>query len=110
MGAATAKHTKLGDVILTGQKLTCDSTVTKCVGTATLTVAKIHGSLGSAKITTLPGHTTLITIRLTKAGAALLKRRGKLSFVLTYRGGQPGTAASHIDGHLTIQGEEKLPE
>ena len=31
-------------------------------------------------------------------------------YLITVGGGQPGTSASHIDGHLTIQGEEKLPE
>ena len=31
-------------------------------------------------------------------------------YLITVGGGQPGTSASHVDGHLTIQGEEKLPE
>jgi beta-glucosidase len=31
-------------------------------------------------------------------------------YLITVGGGQPGTAASHIDGHLTIEGEQKLPE
>lgn len=31
-------------------------------------------------------------------------------YLITVGGGQPGTAAAHADGHLTIQGEEKLPE
>jgi beta-glucosidase len=31
-------------------------------------------------------------------------------YLITVGGGQPGTSAAHVDGHLTIQGEEKLPE
>jgi beta-glucosidase len=31
-------------------------------------------------------------------------------YMITVGGGQPGTPAAHADGHLTIQGEEKLPE
>jgi beta-glucosidase len=31
-------------------------------------------------------------------------------YLITVGGGQPGTAATHADGHLMIQGEEKLPE
>jgi beta-glucosidase len=31
-------------------------------------------------------------------------------YLLTVGGGQPGTAATHADTHLTIQGEQKLPE
>ena len=31
-------------------------------------------------------------------------------YLITVGGGQPGTSAAHADGHLTIQGEEKLPE
>ncbi|HZP18383.1 MAG TPA: glycoside hydrolase family 3 C-terminal domain-containing protein [Terriglobales bacterium] len=31
-------------------------------------------------------------------------------YLITVGGGQPGTAAAHADGHLTIQGEQKLPE
>lgn len=31
-------------------------------------------------------------------------------YIITVGGGQPGTPAAHADGHLTIQGEEKLPE
>ncbi len=31
-------------------------------------------------------------------------------YLITVGGGQPGTPAAHADGHLTIQGEEKLPE
>jgi len=30
-------------------------------------------------------------------------------YLITVGGGQPGTSAAHADGHLTIQGEEKLP-
>ncbi len=35
---------------------------------------------------------------------------GAGDYLITVGGGQPGTAAAHADGHLTIQGEEKLPE
>jgi beta-glucosidase len=31
-------------------------------------------------------------------------------YVITVGGGQPGTTAAHADTHLTIQGEQKLPE
>jgi len=31
-------------------------------------------------------------------------------YLVTVGGGQPGTAAPHADAHLTIQGEQKLPE
>ena len=31
-------------------------------------------------------------------------------YLITVGGGQPGTAAAHADAHLTIQGEQKLPE
>ena len=31
-------------------------------------------------------------------------------YLITVGGGQPGTSAAHADAHLTIQGEEKLPE
>jgi beta-glucosidase len=31
-------------------------------------------------------------------------------YLITVGGGQPGTAAAHADGHLTIEGEQKLPE
>ena len=31
-------------------------------------------------------------------------------YAITVGGGQPGTSAAHAEGHLTIQGEEKLPE
>jgi beta-glucosidase len=31
-------------------------------------------------------------------------------YLITVGGGQPGTAAPHTDSHLTIQGEQKLPE
>ena len=31
-------------------------------------------------------------------------------YVITVGGGQPGTAAAHAESHLTIQGEQKLPE
>jgi beta-glucosidase len=35
---------------------------------------------------------------------------GAGDYLITVGGGQPGTSAAHADGHLTIQGEEKLPE
>jgi beta-glucosidase len=35
---------------------------------------------------------------------------GAGDYLITVGGGQPGTAAAHADGHLTIEGEEKLPE
>jgi beta-glucosidase len=31
-------------------------------------------------------------------------------YLITVGGGQPGTSAAHADAHLTIQGEQKLPE
>jgi len=31
-------------------------------------------------------------------------------YVITAGGGQPGTAAAQADAHLTIHGEQKLPE
>ena len=31
-------------------------------------------------------------------------------YLITVGGGQPGTGAPHADSHLTIQGEQKLPE
>jgi hypothetical protein len=31
-------------------------------------------------------------------------------FTISVGGGQPGTSAAHADAHLTIQGEQKLPE
>ena len=31
-------------------------------------------------------------------------------YLITLGGGQPGTTAAHADSHLTIQGEQKLPE
>lgn len=31
-------------------------------------------------------------------------------YLITVGGGQPGTAAAHAESHLTIQGEQKLPE
>jgi beta-glucosidase len=35
---------------------------------------------------------------------------GAGDYLITVGGGQPGTAASHAETHLSIQGEEKLPE
>ncbi len=35
---------------------------------------------------------------------------GAGDYVITVGGGQPGTLAAHADSHLTIQGEQKLPE
>jgi beta-glucosidase len=35
---------------------------------------------------------------------------GAGDYLITVGGGQPGTAAPHADSHLTIQGEQKLPE
>ena len=35
---------------------------------------------------------------------------GAGDYLISVGGGQPGTAAPHADSHLTIQGEEKLPE
>jgi beta-glucosidase len=35
---------------------------------------------------------------------------GEGDYVVTVGGGQPGTGASHADAHLTIRGNEKLPE
>ena len=35
---------------------------------------------------------------------------GAGDYVITVGGGQPGTAAPHAESHLTIQGEQKLPE
>jgi len=35
---------------------------------------------------------------------------GAGDYLITVGGGQPGTPAAHADAHLTIQGEEKLPE
>ena len=32
------------------------------------------------------------------------------NYLITVGGGQPGTAAPHAESHLTIQGEQKLPE
>jgi beta-glucosidase len=31
-------------------------------------------------------------------------------YIITVGGGQPGTQAPHADAHLTITGEQKLPE
>jgi beta-glucosidase len=31
-------------------------------------------------------------------------------YLITLGGGQPGTPTAHADGHLKIQGEQKLPE
>jgi beta-glucosidase len=35
---------------------------------------------------------------------------GAGDYVITVGGGQPGTAAAHAEAHLTIRGEQKLPE
>lgn len=35
---------------------------------------------------------------------------GAGDYVITVGGGQPGTPAAHAEAHLTIQGEQKLPE
>ena len=35
---------------------------------------------------------------------------GAGDYIITVGGGQPGREAAHADAHLTIQGEEKLPE
>ena len=35
---------------------------------------------------------------------------GAGDYLITVGGGQPGTLAAHADSHLTIQGEQKLPE
>jgi beta-glucosidase len=35
---------------------------------------------------------------------------GAGDYVITVGGGQPGTPAAHADSHLTIQGEQRLPE
>ena len=35
---------------------------------------------------------------------------GAGDYLITVGGGQPGTAAAHADSHLTITGEQKLPE
>ena len=35
---------------------------------------------------------------------------GAGDYVITVGGGQPGTGAAHAEGHLTIQGNQGLPE
>jgi len=31
-------------------------------------------------------------------------------YIITVGGGQPGTGAAHAETHLSVQGEQKLPE
>jgi beta-glucosidase len=61
------------------------------------------------------GEQQHVTLSLTPRDLSYVNEAGDRmvsagDYLITVGGGQPGTAAPHAEAHLTIAGEQKLPE
>ena len=77
--------------------------------------APLRALRGFKRIYLKPGEEKLVKLTLTPRDLSYVNAEGDRlvgagDYLITVGGGQPGTSAAHADAHLTIQGEQKLPE